>query len=105
LVADFPRSTAELAIEQFWADARQNRYVIEETDMKKLCMILAIALLSPCAIFSAKAEGPLAEGPLHWTARHVRTAAVVTGDTLANVGRTVGRAIDYRARQVHRAFE
>jgi hypothetical protein len=47
--------------------------------MKKMYAILAGALLSPYAMSRADAEGPL-----HWTARHLRNAAVDTGDTISN---------------------
>jgi hypothetical protein len=68
--------------------------------MKKMCAIIAVALLSPYAVSRADAEGPL-----HWTARHVRNAAVETGDTLSNVARTAGRTIDHRTRPIREAFE
>ncbi|MBV9274904.1 MAG: hypothetical protein JO333_13480 [Verrucomicrobia bacterium] len=67
--------------------------------MKKVCILLAIVSLSPLVVSKAGA-GPISEGPLHWTARHVRNAAVTT----ANVGRNIGRRIDYRAHQVRRAL-
>jgi hypothetical protein len=67
--------------------------------MKKVCAIAAIVLLSPFVV-SKVAAGPISEGPLHWTARHVRNAAVTT----ANVGRSIGRRIDYRAHQVRNAL-
>ena len=63
-----------------------------------MCAILAIALLSPYAVSTADAEGPL-----HWTARHVRNAAVDTGDTLSNVARTAGRTIYHRTRPIREA--
>jgi hypothetical protein len=68
--------------------------------MKKMCAILAVALLSPYAVYRAEAEGPL-----HWTARHVKNAAVDTGDTIHNVARTAGRTIYHRTRPVREAFE
>jgi hypothetical protein len=68
--------------------------------MKKICGILGFALLSPYAVPRADAEGPL-----HWTARHVSKAAVETGDTLSNVARTAGRTIYHRTRPVREAFE
>ena len=68
--------------------------------MKKMCAILAVALVSPYVV--AKAD---AEGPLHWTARHVREAAVDTGDTLSNVARTAGRTIYHRTRPIREAVE
>jgi hypothetical protein len=67
--------------------------------MKKMCVILAVALLSPYAVSRAD------EGPLHWTARHVKKAAVETGDTLSNVARTAGRTIHHRTRPIREAFE
>jgi hypothetical protein len=68
--------------------------------MKKMCAILAVALLSPYAASRANAEGPL-----HWTARHVTKAAVETGDTISNVARTAGRTIYHRTKPVREAFE
>ena len=68
--------------------------------MKKMCAILAVALVSPYVVTKADAEGPL-----HWTARHVRKAAVDTGDTLSNVARTAGRTIDHRTRPIREAVE
>jgi hypothetical protein len=68
--------------------------------MKKMCAILAVALLSPYAVSRADAEGPL-----HWTARHVRNAAVETGDTISNVARTAGRTIYHRTRPIREAVE
>ena len=69
-------------------------------NMKKICAILAaVALLSPYVASQANA-GPISEGPLHWTARHVRNA----GETAVNVARTAGRTIDYRAHQVRNAI-
>jgi hypothetical protein len=68
--------------------------------MKKMCAMLAIALLSPYAVSRADAEGPL-----HWTARHVRKAAVETGDTVSNVARTAGRTIYHRTRPIREAVE
>ena len=59
--------------------------------MKKIGAIAAVVLLSLYAMDSAEAAEPLQEGPLHWTARHVRQAAVETGDTLHNVARTAAR--------------
>jgi hypothetical protein len=68
--------------------------------MKKMCAILAVALVSPYVVSRADAEGPL-----HWTARHVRKAAVETGDTLTNVARTAGRTIYHRTRPIREAVE
>jgi hypothetical protein len=68
--------------------------------MKKMCAIVAVVLLSPYAMSRADAEGPL-----HWTARHVKNAAVETGDTLSNVARTAGRTIYHRTRPIREAFE
>ena len=68
--------------------------------MKKMCAIVAIALLSPYAVCSADAEGPV-----HWTARHVRKAALETGDTMSNVARTAGRTIYHRTRPIREAVE
>jgi hypothetical protein len=68
--------------------------------MKKMGAILAVALLSPYAVSRADAEGPL-----HWTARHVRNAAVETGDTISNVARTTGRTIYHRTRPIREAVE
>jgi hypothetical protein len=68
--------------------------------MKKMCAIVAVVLLSPYAVSRADAEGPL-----HWTARHVKNAAVETGDTLSNVARTAGRTIYHRTRPIREAFE
>jgi hypothetical protein len=68
--------------------------------MKKMCTLVAVVLLSPYAVPRADAEGTL-----HWTARHVRNAAVETGDTLSNVARTAGRTIYHRTRPVREAFE
>ncbi|MFY9988890.1 MAG: hypothetical protein WAK31_29320 [Chthoniobacterales bacterium] len=67
--------------------------------MKKMCAILAVALLSPYLISGANA-GPISEGPLHWAARHVANAAYTAG----NVVRTAGRTVDYRAHQVRDAI-
>ena len=67
--------------------------------MKKIGAILAAALLWPCAVGSADAEGPL-----HWTARHVGQAAVETGDTLSNVARTTARTVHHRTRPIREAF-
>jgi len=72
--------------------------------MKKIGAIVAAALLSLYAMDSADAAGPLQEGPLHWTARHVREAAVETGDTLHNVARTATRTIHHRTRVVRHAL-
>ena len=73
--------------------------------MKKIgAIIVAAVLLSPYAVGSADAAGPLQEGPLHWTARQVRQAAVETGDTLSNVARTTGRTIHHGTRAVRQAF-
>jgi hypothetical protein len=74
--------------------------IISTPTMKKTCAILTIALLSPIA--ASRADD---EGPLHWTARHVRNVAVHTGDTLSNVGRTAGRTIYHRTRPIREAFE
>jgi hypothetical protein len=68
--------------------------------MKKICAILAVALLSPYAMSRADAEGPL-----HWASRHVRKAAVETGDTISNVARTAGRTIYHRTGPVREALE
>jgi hypothetical protein len=68
--------------------------------MKKMFAIVAVVLLSPFTVPRADAEGPL-----HWTARHVRNAAVETGNTLSNVARTAGRTIYHRTRPVREAFE
>jgi len=68
--------------------------------MKKICAILAVALLAPYSVSRADAEGPL-----HWTARHVRNAAVETGDTISNVARTAGRTIYHRTRPIREAVE
>jgi chromosome condensin MukBEF complex kleisin-like MukF subunit len=68
--------------------------------MKKICAILAVALLSPYAVSRADAEGPL-----HWTARHVKNAVVETGDTISNVARTAGRTIYHRTRPIREAVE
>ena len=65
-----------------------------------MCAILAVTLLSPCAVHRAEAEGPV-----HWTARHVVKAAVETGDTIHNVARTAGRTIYHRTRPIREAFE
>ena len=65
-----------------------------------MCVIVAVALLSPYTVSRADAEGPL-----HWTARHVRDAIVDTGDTLSNVAKTAGRTIYHRTRPVRQAFE
>jgi hypothetical protein len=65
-----------------------------------MCAIVAVVLLSPYAVSRADAEGPL-----HWTARHVRNAAVETGDTLSNVARTAERTIYHRTRPIREAFE
>ena len=67
--------------------------------MKKICAILAIALLSPYAVSRADAEGPL-----HWSARHVTKAVVETGDTVANVTRTAARTIYHRTRPIREAL-
>jgi hypothetical protein len=75
-----------------------------KTYMKKIGAIVVAALLSLYAVGSADAAGPLQEGPLHWTARHVRQAAVETGDTLSNVARTTGRAIHHGTRAVRQTF-
>ena len=72
--------------------------------MEKIGAMVAAALLLPCALGSADAAGPLQEGPLHWTARHVKRAAMETGDTLSNVARTAGRTIHHRTRAVRQAF-
>jgi hypothetical protein len=68
--------------------------------MKKMGAILAVALPSPYAVCGADAEGPL-----HWAARHVRKAAVETGDTIGNVARTAGRTIYHRTRSIREAVE
>jgi hypothetical protein len=68
--------------------------------MKKMCVILAVGFLSPFAMSKANAEGPL-----HWTARHVKNAAVETGDTISNVARTAGRTIYHRTRPIREALE
>ena len=68
--------------------------------MKRTCTLLAVALLSPCMMQNANAEGPL-----HWTARHVTAAAVDTGHTMANVARTAGRTIHHRTRPIRQAFK
>ena len=72
--------------------------------MKTMFAILVIALLSPCAASRSDA-GPLSEGPLHWTARHVKNAVIETGNTLSNVGRTAGRTIRHRAQMIHDEVE
>jgi len=72
--------------------------------MKKIGAIVVAALLSPYAVGTADAAGPLQEGPLRWTARHVRQAAVETGDTLSNVARTTGRTIHHGTRAVPQTF-
>jgi hypothetical protein len=68
--------------------------------MKKMCAILAVALLSPYAVSRADAEGPL-----HWATKHVRNATVETGDTISNVARTVGRTIYHRTRPIREAVD
>jgi chromosome condensin MukBEF complex kleisin-like MukF subunit len=68
--------------------------------MKKMCVILAIVVLSPYTVSRADAEGPL-----HWTARHVSKAVVETGDTISNVARTAGRTIYHRTRPIREAVE
>jgi hypothetical protein len=69
--------------------------------MKKMyAVLLAIALLSPYAVYRADAEGPV-----HWAARHVRNAAVETGDTISNVAKTAGRTIYHRTRPIREAVE
>ena len=65
-----------------------------------MCVIIAVALLSPYAVSRADAEGPL-----HWTARHVKKAALETGDTISNVARTAGRTIYHRTRPIREALE
>jgi hypothetical protein len=67
--------------------------------MKKMCAILAVVLLSPFVASQANA-GPISEGPVHWTARHVRNAFSTAG----NVARSAGQRIDYRAHQVRNAI-
>lgn len=67
--------------------------------MKTIAIILALGLLSPCASPSANAEGLV-----HWTARHVHTAAVETGNTLTNVSHTAARTIHHRTRPLRHAF-
>src|SRR5438067_12901316 len=63
---------------------RKLRQKIHEKDWcHKIGAIVVAALLSPYTVGGADAAGPLQEGPLHWTARHVRQAAVETGDTLS----------------------
>jgi hypothetical protein len=76
------------------------KFMLYLTNMKKLCAIVAIGLLSPCAVSKANAEGPL-----HWTARHVKQAAAETGDTISNVARTAGRTIYHRTRPIREALE
>lgn len=68
--------------------------------MKKMFAILAVALLSSYPVSSADAD----EGPLHWTARHVREAVVDTGHTLSNVGHTAGRTIRHRTQPIRNAL-
>ncbi len=68
--------------------------------MKKMCAILAVVLVSPYVVTRADAEGPL-----HWTARHVTKAAVETGETISNVARTAGRTIYHRTRPIREAVE
>jgi hypothetical protein len=68
--------------------------------MKRTCTILAVALLSPYMVPNANAEGPL-----HWTARHVTDAAVDTGHTMSNVARTASRTIYHRTRPIRQAFK
>jgi hypothetical protein len=68
--------------------------------MKKMCAMLAVALLTPYAVSKADADGPL-----HWTARHVRKAVVETGDTVSNVARTAGRTVYHRTRPIREAVE
>jgi hypothetical protein len=68
--------------------------------MKKMCAILGVALLSPYAVSRADAEGPLP-----WAARHVKKAAVETGDTISNVARTAGRTIYHRTKFIREAVE
>jgi hypothetical protein len=68
--------------------------------MKKMCAILAVALLSPYVEYRVHAEGPL-----HWTARHVKKAAVETVDTASNVARTAERTINHRTRPIREAVE
>jgi hypothetical protein len=78
-----------------------NKIVFEpvEISMKKMCAILAVVLLSPLIASRANA-GPISEGPLNWTARHVRNAFYTAGD----VARSAGQRIDYRAHQVRNAI-
>jgi hypothetical protein len=68
--------------------------------MKRMCAILAVVLFSPYAVPRADAEGPL-----RWTARHARDAAVDTGNTISNVARTAGRTIYHRTRPIREALE
>jgi hypothetical protein len=68
--------------------------------MKKLCVIVAVVLLSPCVESRVHAEGPV-----HWTARHVRKAAIETVDTASNVTRTAVRTINHRTRPIREAAE
>jgi hypothetical protein len=75
-----------------------------EPGMKKMCAILAVALLSPLALDSAMAAGPLQEGPLHWTVRHVRNAAVWTGNTLSKATRKTEKVVHRGTRRVRRAL-
>jgi len=72
--------------------------------MKKIGAIIVAALLSLYAPGSADAAGPLQEGPLHWTARHLRQAAVETKDTLSNAARTTGKTFHHATRAVRRTF-
>lgn len=67
--------------------------------MKKIGTILAVTLLLPLGVCGAAEEGPL-----HWTARHVREAVVDTGHTLSNVAHTAHRTIYHRTRPIRQAF-
>jgi class 3 adenylate cyclase len=107
LRAAAPHGSVFIASWRNESEVRQPNKVLRKcvkTCMKKIGAIIAAALLSPYAVGSADAAGPLQEGPLHWTARHVRQAAVETGDTLSNVARTTGRTIHHGTRAVHQAF-
>ena len=68
--------------------------------MKTTHAILAVAVLLSYMVPNANAEGPL-----HWTARHITEAAVDTGHTMSNVARTAGRTIYHRTRPVRQAFK
>ena len=86
------------------SEYRIQKYEPPNSERRTRIYAMSIEQTSPASEFRLQSRAD-AEGPVHRAARHVRNAAVETGDTLSNVARTAGRTIYHRTRPVREAFE